>query len=548
MIQFEERNAAHSSRGMVTSPHHLASEAGADVLRAGGSAVDAAIATAAVLGVIYPHMTGMGGDAFWLIHDPHTAKVHYLNGGGRAVAAADTGYFTSRGMSEVPFRGILPATLTTPGAVSSWFAAHDAYGKLPIQKCVDAAISYAQNGYPVSARLVAWLKFVQNDLQALPGWRSLFMPDGELPTTGSSLYNPALARTLQAVANGGAQAFYGGEVGKSLAKFALDNGGFFTLEDLAAQQAQWGEPIAGTYRDMTLFETPAPTQGFTVLQMLKLVEPFELHRRDFLDPQRIHLMVQAKQISYHDRDRWLGDPAFTDVPMDMLLSDAYLNKRRELINPRHALPWDKVPSYGSLTGDTVYIAVVDERGQAVSLIHSLYGAFGSGMVDTRTGVLLQNRSAYFSLRPDHPNSLAPGKVPMHTLIASMGFKNQRLWSVMGCMGADGQPQIQFQTYTAMLDHGLDIQQAVQAPRWLSGRFALGEARDTLHVESRLGEASLTDLAARGHVLNRWGAWNELAGHAHGITIDPQNNIRFGGADPRSDGQVFAADGSSAVGS
>jgi gamma-glutamyltranspeptidase/glutathione hydrolase len=223
--------------------------------------------------------------------------------------------------------------------------------------------------------------------------------------------------------------------------------------------------------------------------------------------------------------------------MDMLLSDAYLNKRRELINPRHALPWDKVPSYGSLTGDTVYIAVVDERGQAVSLIHSLYGAFGSGMVDTRTGVLLQNRSAYFSLRPDHPNSLAPGKVPMHTLIASMGFKNQRLWSVMGCMGADGQPQIQFQTYSAMLDHGLDIQQAVQAPRWLSGRFALGEARDTLHVESRLGEVALAGLAARGHVLNRWGPWNELAGHAHGITIDLDNRQRLGGADPRSDGRA-----------
>jgi gamma-glutamyltranspeptidase/glutathione hydrolase len=345
---------------------------------------------------------------------------------------------------------------------------------------------------------------------------------------------------LQAVADGGAQAFYGGEVGQSLAKFALDNGGFFTLEDLAAQQAQWGEPISGTYRDMTLFETPAPTQGFTVLQMLKLVEPFELHKRDFLDPQRIHLMVQAKQISYHDRDRWLGDPAFADVPMGLLLSDAYLDNRRQLMDPLRALPWDKVPSYGSLTGDTVYIAVVDENGQAVSLIHSLYGAFGSGMVDTRTGVLLQNRSAYFSLRPDHPNSLAPGKVPMHTLIASMGFKNQRLWSVMGCMGADGQPQIQFQTYSDMLDHGLDIQQAVQAPRWLSGRFALGEARDTLHVESRLGEAALADLAARGHVLNRWDAWNELAGHAHGITIDPVDGHRSGGADPRSDGQAKAA--------
>jgi gamma-glutamyltranspeptidase/glutathione hydrolase len=201
----------------------------------------------------------------------------------------------------------------------------------------------------------------------------------------------------------------------------------------------------------------------------------------------------------------------------------------------YTLAWDKVPSYGSLTGDTVYIAVVDAQGQAVSLIHSLYGAFGSGMLDVNTGVLLQNRSAYFSLDPTHPNALAPGKIPMHTLIASMGFRNNKLWSVMGCMGADGQPQIQFQTYSAMVDHGLDIQQAVQAPRWLSGRFALGEDRDTLHVESRLGEHTLDMLTKKGHVLNRWGPWNELAGHAHGITIDPLTGSLTGGADPRSDG-------------
>jgi len=535
MIQFEERRAVQSSRGMVTSPHHLASEAGAQVLRDGGSAVDAAIATAAVLAVIYPHMTGMGGDAFWLIHDPSTGKVRYLNGGGRASAHADIGYFSSRGMREVPFRGILPATLTTPGAVSSWFAAHDAYGLLPVQRCLQAAIGFAKEGFPVSDRLAGWLKFVQADLQSLEGWRSIFMPQARLPLAGSTLSNPALARTLQAVAEGGAQAFYGGEVGHALAAFAKHHGGVFTQADLAAQQATWGEPLSGVYRGMTLFETPAPTQGFTVLQMLKLVEPFAFHTMDIHDPQRVHLMVQAKQISYHDRDRWLGDPAFAAVPMDRLLSDAYLNKRRHLIDPMHTLAWDKVPSYGSLTGDTVYIAVVDAQGQAVSLIHSLYGAFGSGMLDVNTGVLLQNRSAYFSLDPTHPNALAPGKIPMHTLIASMGFRNNKLWSVMGCMGADGQPQIQFQTYSAMVDHGLDIQQAVQAPRWLSGRFALGEDRDTLHVESRLGEHTLDMLTKKGHVLNRWGPWNELAGHAHGITIDPLTGSLTGGADPRSDG-------------
>ena len=532
------RPATLSPRGMVTSPHSLASAAGADVLRAGGSAVDAAIATAAVLGVIYPHMTGMGGDAFWLIHDANTGKVRYLNGGGRAAATADPEFFKSKGLSEVPFRGIWPATLTTPGAVASWCAAHTAYGKLGMPRILASAMDYAHNGYPVSQRLAGWMQRSQADCSAQPGWSALFMPNGQLPLTGETRRNTALARTLQAVAEQGQAGFYQGETGKALAALSKQHGGFFTLQDLERQQAEWGEPIVGSYRDLTLYQTPAPTQGFTVLQMLKLVEPFELHKKDFDDPERIHLMVQAKQISYHDRDRWLGDPAFTDMPMQQLLSDAYLDQRRNLINPDRALAWDQVPSYGSLRGDTVYIAVVDENGQAVSLIHSLYGAFGSGVVSPETGVLLQNRSAYFSLQDGHPNVLAPGKIPMHTLIASIGFRHNKLWSVMGCMGADGQPQIQFQAYSAMLDHGMDIQQAVEAPRWLSGRFALGEARDTLHVESRLGSATLDALAAKGHVLNRWGPFNELAGHAHGITLEGPQQTRFGGSDPRSDGAAI----------
>ena len=532
------RPATLSPRGMVTSPHSLASAAGLDVLRAGGSAVDAAIATAAVLGVIYPHMTGMGGDAFWLIHDPLSGKVRYLNGGGRAAANADPEFFRHQSLSEVPFRGIWPATLTTPGAVSSWCAAHKAYGRLGLPRILEAAVDYAQHGYPVSQRLAGWMQRSQADCSTQLGWSALFTPDGLLPRTGETRRNKALARTLQAVASQGQAGFYQGETGQALAALSKAHGGFFTLQDLERQQAQWGEPIVGSYRDMTLYQTPAPTQGFTVLQMLKLVEPFELHKKDFWDPQRIHLMVQAKQISYHDRDRWLGDPAFTDMPMAQLLSEDYLSHRRLLINPERALAWDQVPSYGSLRGDTVYIAVVDQNGQAVSLIHSLYGAFGSGVVCLDSGVVLQNRSAYFSLQAGHPNVLAPGKIPLHTLIASIGFRRDKLWSVMGCMGADGQPQIQFQAYSAMLDHGLDIQQAVEAPRWLSGRFALGEARDTLHVESRWGNTTLDALAAKGHVLNRWGAWNELAGHAHGITLEGTQQTRFGGSDPRSDGAAL----------
>ena len=527
-----------SARGMVACPHSLASSAGVDALRAGGSAVDAALAAASALAVLYPHMTSAGGDAFWLIHDAKTKQVRYLDGGGRAAGSADIDYFKSRGMGEIPFRGVLPATLTTPGAVASWCAAHAAYGKLPFARNLEAAIGYARDGFPVTARLAGWIEAVAPELKQYAGWAEIFMPGGTVPRAGSKLANPNLARTLQAVAEGGRAGFYEGPVAQEMARFAKEQGGFFTAADLAAQPAPWGKPIHGTYRDLTLYETPAPTQGFTVLQMLKLIEPFELHKLDFNDPRRAHLMVQAKQIAYHDRDRWIGDPAFTNVPMEMLLSANYLDERRHLIDPERALPWDKVPSYGSLKGDTVYISAVDSEGNAASLIHSLYGVFGSGIVAGNTGVVLQNRSAYFSLDAAHPNALQPGKVPLHTLIASLGFRNDKLWSVLGCMGADGQPQIHLQAYTNMLDHGYDVQQAVEAPRWLSGRFALGESRDTLHIESRFGLETINALEKRGHLLDRWGAFNELAGHAHGITIDPDSGILSGGSDPRSDGAAI----------
>jgi gamma-glutamyltranspeptidase len=464
--------------------------------------------------------------------------VRYLDGGGRAAASGRIDAFVKRGLTEVPFRGILPATLTTPGSVASWGEAHAAYGRLPLARCLQSAIEYARDGFPVTERLAGWIEYARADLAAHPDSAAIFLPGGEVPRAGSLLRNPDLARTLEAVAAAGPAGFYGGEVGAELARFSAAQGGFFTQADLSAQTARWGEPIHGTYRDVTLYETPAPTQGFTVLQMLNLLEPFELHKHPFLSPDPAHLMVQAKQVAYHDRDRYLADPGFVDVPMARLISKAHADTRRGLMDPARALPWDQVPAEGSLSGDTVYIAVVDAQGNAVSLIHSLYGVFGSAVVAGRSGVMLQNRSAYFSLDPKHPNRLEPGKTPLHTLIASMGFRRGKLWSVVGCMGADGQPQIHLQTYVNLIDHGRNIQEALEAPRWLSGRFAIGEPRDTLHIEARFPAATIDELARRGHLLDRWGDWNELAGHAHGIVIDPDTGMRQGGSDPRSDGAAI----------
>jgi gamma-glutamyltranspeptidase/glutathione hydrolase len=508
--------------GMVACPHALASAAGVDALRDGGSAVDAALAAAASLAVLYPHMCGVGGDAFWLIYDAKAKRVSYLDGGGRAAAAARLDRFA--GQAEIPFRGIAPATLTTPGAVASFCEAHARHGRLPFARCLQDAIGYAADGFPVTERLSRWIEETAPEMDTAT---AAIYPRGKQVLT-----NPKLADTLRAIAAQGRAGFYEGEVAGHLVKL----GGFFTERDLAAQGACWGEPIRGSYRGVTIYETPAPTQGFTVLEMLNLLEPFDLG--PFLGPDHVHLLVQAKQIAYQDRDRWLGDPRFSKVPTERLISKEYAAKRRELIDVTHALPWDKVPSYGSLAGDTVYVAAVDTQGNAASLIFSLYGVFGSCVSSAETGVTLQNRGAYFSLDPEHPNRLEPGKVPLHTLIASLAFRDERLWAVLGCMGADGQPQIHVQTYVAMIDFGQDIQQALAGPRWLSGRFALGEARDTLHIESRFPRATIDELERRGHRVDRWGDWNELAGHAHGITVDPQTGLLAGGFDPRSDGAAI----------
>jgi gamma-glutamyltranspeptidase/glutathione hydrolase len=532
------RPATMAPGGMVASPHSLASAAGADALRSGGSAVDAAIATGAVLSVVYPHMTSVGGDAFWLIYDARAQRVRYLNGGGCAARGAGIDWFRARGMNEVPLRGFLPATLTTPGAVASWCAAHQEYGRLALARDLVAAIGYAREGFPVTGRLARAIELHASDGSLNASALAILAPQGAPPRAGDKLVNHSLAIVLERIAQSGREGFYEGETGRSLAAFSRAGGGFFDETDLRAQRASWGEPLSGTYRGLRIFETPPPTQGFTVIEMLNLVETAGVGRMDPLGPELVHLLVQAKQIAYHDRDRLLADPDFQPVPVARLISKAYAQERRPLMRADRALPWDLVPSYGTLAGDTVFVCTVDADGNAAALVQSLYFTFGSGVVAGDTGVVMQNRSAYFSLDPEHPNRLEPGKRPLHTLIASMALEGGRLRHVLGCMGADGQPQIHLQSYVGLVDFGFDMQQALEAPRWLSGRFNIGDPRDLLNMEGRFPEATSRELERRGHSINRWPDWCELAGHAHGISIDPVSGVRIGGSDPRSDGAAL----------
>jgi gamma-glutamyltranspeptidase len=532
------RQPTRAPKAMVCSPHAQASAAGVEILRSGGSAVDAAIAASSVLSVVYPHMTGIGGDAFWLIYDADKRNVRYLNGGGQASRRADLSWFHGSNMREVPLRGILPATLTVPGSVASWCAAHQAYGRLSLKRNLAQAIAYAQDGHPVTERVANFIALGHDQTIFNEPAQAIFLPEGKPLSLGGRLVNGGLARALTRIGDSGHEGFYGGETARDLAAFARQEGGFFDESDFASQRAVWGEPLRSTYRGVEIFETPPPTQGFTVLEMLNLVEPYDLKKMDPMGPDLAHLLVQAKQIAFCDRDAVLADPAFVPVPVERLISKAYAAQRRPLIRMDRALAWDQVPSYGSLNGDTVFVCTVDAEGNAVALIHSLYSLFGSGVVAGDTGILLQNRSSYFSLDPAHPNRLEAGKRPLHTLIASMAFEKDALRHVVGCMGADGQPQIHLQTYVRLLDFGWNIQAALDAPRWLSGRFALGEPRDLLHIEGRFPEATVRELERRGHQIQRWPDWNELAGHAHGISIDPTSGMRIGGADPRSDGAAI----------
>jgi gamma-glutamyltranspeptidase/glutathione hydrolase len=523
-------------RGLVTSPHALASAAGVAALRAGGSAVDAAIATSAVLNVVYPHMTSVGGDAFWLVYDAGRREVRFLNAAGRAPAAATPAAYRARGQAEIPHRGWL-AVASGPGLVAGWAAAHAAFGRRPLAELLAAAVEYARDGFPVTGRLAGWITRTAAVLATDPATAAIFLPGGTAPAPGHRLRMLDLARTLEAIGAAGAAGFYEGEVAAEIARSSRAGGGLLEQTDLAVTRAEWGAPISGAYRGVTLYETPPPTQGFAALVMLGLLEGDPIARADPQSAEHVHLLVEAKKLAFADRNRYLGDPAFVPVPVDKLLDRAYLAERRRLIAGDRAQAWDRVPA-GSLEGDTVYLATVDAAGNAVSLIQSLYFGFGAGVVAGRTGVVLANRGAYFSLVPEHPNVLAPGKQPAHTLMASLAFEGERLRWVFGAMGADGQPQIHAQVYTALIDFGLDLQAAIEAPRWLAGRFVLGDARERLNVEGRFPEATLEGLARRGHAVTRWEAWSELAGHAHGIELQPTTGTRMGAADPRSDGAAI----------
>jgi gamma-glutamyltranspeptidase/glutathione hydrolase len=531
----------------VATPHYLASGAGLDILQRGGSAVDAAIAANAVLCVVYPHMAGLGGDGFWLIAEPGTGRVYGLNASGPAARAATIEYYRPHAVdNEIPARGPL-AVLTVPGAIDGWRAVHERFGRLAWAELFDAAITYARDGVPVSRSLLDWLVQDVPILTKYPATAKIFLPGGRVPAEGSRLVQGDLARSLQVVASKGARAgFYEGTIAEGICDSEQLQGSPLRSSDFASFKAEWVEPIKSTYRGYDAYQLPPNTQGFTALQILNLIEGFDVVAWGDGTADYYHYMAEAVKVAFADREEWLTDPNFVDIPVQRLLDKKYADERRRLIDPEHAQDVSKVPAgiaykhpheRRAPDGDTCYFCAADKDGMLVSLIQSIYHDFGSAVVGGDTGIILQNRGAFFALDEQHPNHLQPNKRTFHTLIPGLLMRDGHPYLAYGSMGGEGQPQSQAALATRIIDFGYDVQQAIEAPRWLMGR-TWGTRSRNMSLEGRISDEVVRELKRRGQPVQMVTDWNDNMGHAHAIRIDREHGFLEGGADPRGDGAAL----------
>ena len=540
------RPPTRGSRGMIATSHALASASGHDVLRRGGSAVDAAIAANAVLCVLYPHMAGLGGDGFWLIADPaESYKVSALNASGPASAEATIDFYRQQGHTEaIPPRGPL-AALTVPGAVDGWREAHQHYGKLEWGGLFVDAIYYARNGFPVANSLAEWTVKDRELLQKYPSTANIYMPSGHPPRAGEQLINPDLADSFQRLAEfGPRQGFYEGETATRISQALGTQGSPLREEDFASFYAQWVDPISVNYRGYTAYEFPPNTQGFTALQILNLIEGYDLCSFGENSADYFHHMAETVKLAFADRNAWLTDPEFIDIPLVRLLDKTYADERRKLIDSQQAMVMEDVspgitPDNGMAGksghgGDTCYFCAVDSDGLAVSVIQSIYHDYGSVETAGETGIILQNRGSFFSLEENHPNRLEPGKRTFHTLIPAMLYHKGKPYLVYGTMGGEGQPQTHAAMVSRIVDFGYDVQQAIEAPRWLMGR-TWGTKIQDLALEGRISDLVVNELKRRGQPVKPVEDWNDNMGHAQAIRLNPQTGFLEGGADPRGDG-------------
>lgn len=521
-------NSQPRRQGAVASPHAVASRVGADVLEAGGNALDAAVATNAMLGVVYPHMCGFGGDTFILYHSAAERRVHYLNGSGPAPALASREEFRRRGLDAIPARGPLPVTV--PGTVAAWEEALGRFGTRPLGELLAAAADGAEQGIEVTGRLAAWIETYGDELAGDPVLARWFLPGGRPLSEGSTLRQPELGRSLRRLMEHGGKDMYEGEIAREIDAAFRSADGLLRQEDLARYAPEWGDPISLSYRGLEVYTTPPNSQGITALMMLNALQVLGADRHSPGSPDHIEALVRAKRFAFAERDRHITDPKFLEAPVERLL---------DLDHARDALAAPTPADGSSGGGDTVYLCTSDADGNACSVIQSIFYTFGAAFVPGDTGILMQNRGHYFSLDDDHPNRLEPGKRTLHTLMASMAFEGDDLRLVFGTMGADGQAQTTVQVLERYLD-GNSPQEAVAAPRILHGRFLPDDDPTRLNVEERMGSEVIDELTARGHDPHVFPPYDERLGHAHAIELAADGSTRAG-SDPRSDGAAIVVD-------
>jgi gamma-glutamyltranspeptidase/glutathione hydrolase len=520
-LHAQGRPQASGLEAAVSSDHPLASAAGADVLRRGGNAIDAAITMAGVLAVTRPHMNGPGGDVFMIYYDAKTKKVYTLNGAGRAGSKATPAFFATRNLKDVPTSGIL--SVSVPGAPQAWADALQRFGTISLSKALEPGIKYAEQGFPVTPRLAADFRESNRKLEADPELKRTFMSGGSIPEVGTTLRQPDLAKTLRAIATQGPTAFYKGEIAKQIVAYMEKEGGLLTADDLAKHTSNWGEPIETTYRGLRVLAFAPPTQGTTTLELLNIAEQFDLKAMGHNSTEYLNTLTRAAQFAYRDRDAHLADPAFVKVPLDRLLSKSYAAEIAAQIRGGTALPNGFESREGN--GDTVYLCVVDKDGNAVSYIQSLFAAFGSGKMVPGTGITLHNRGALYTLDPKHPQVIAPGKRPFHTLAPSMVLHpDGSPYMVLGSPGGDGQPQTVVQVLNNIVVFGMQPQAAIEARRLQANGLRAS-------VETGMLADSGNALRAKGLTV-REEEPSAAFGGASAIVIHPVSKARMVGSDFR----------------
>jgi len=534
------RHLVYGQKGMVCSNSPLAASVGINVMKDGGNAFDAALAVASTETVTIIPSCGVGGDSFVLLYEASNGKVTGVNSSGPAPTGATGEYYRSQGYTTMPLTG--PHSISVPGEVAAWETIHQNFCTRPFAELLAPAVSYAREGFPVPPGIAKSLANGVSKLSQFPSSASVLLPNGLPPVEGDVLVNSGLAWTLQLIAAGGADAFYRSDLTREMVKALRDAGGLFTEGDFAGHYAEVYDPMSTDYRGHVVYQTQPPSQGFLLLEMLNLVEGFDLASLGQNSAGAIHLMTEAKKIAYSDRNRLAGDPKFVEWPVDQLISKDYADSRRGEIDPNGVSSESPAMEPVKTGGDTTYFCVADGEGNCVSWIHSLSNAFGSGFIAGDTGVIFNNRGGRgFSLEEGHPNEIEPGKRTMHTLNCYMTTKDGQPAIVGGTPGGDFQPQSGLQILTNLIDYGMDPQEAVEAPRWWSFPGTDPESLDTpmeLRVEPGMPEAAIQELERLGHKVARRSP-GVYDGHVQVIVLDRERGILKGASDPRGDGHAAA---------